>query len=189
MIDDPTLASFPFAEADARMAQKWVVDQYGVASKDIHVTSTNQGIEYLDWRVGQNDYSISMWNRGKPTAAVSVGWSDNQVTLGDALRCLGSPKVYRAYYRLNPDAGPWTVLDLWYPDRGLVLGLGAKQKITRFDPGMGLSGATHVQPGSEDEIVSRVNVVQPGSESYTRILSSLRVWPGDVSDLEIDPYD
>jgi hypothetical protein len=185
-IGDARLADFPFNQPTVEVALAWIQEQYDLDKKDIFVSGrTEAGIEYLLWKLEDKDYQVSLWDRGEPIVSAGLKWQSNSPTLGDALRCFGDPKEYRAYYKQWPEA-LYTNLELWYPDRGLIFSTFVTRKIAHYSTGVGLRGAQYVKPGSEQELVFRSWVVSPGSAAYNDILNSLRPWPGDIKDVTID---
>lgn len=184
-VKDSDLRSFPFNEVAQEVALRWVGEQYGISNSVVRVRPSSAGITYLDWEINGRVFGLALWNVGEPTASASMSWPTESFTISDALLCLGQPTLYRAYYDRYPEA-VWTRLDLLYPDRGILLSTTVSRKVLRFDEDTAIGGATYAEPGTEQELISRFWVVHPDSETYSHILNSLRLWPGEIKDVTID---
>lgn len=188
---DPKLTTFSFDQVSVQDVQLWLQHQYGLPENDTRVTRRPQDpqSEYwewqIDWSANDIDYGVAFDGEGKSTATLHARWRNGVPTVGEVLRCLGKPAVYRAYPNWYPEA-VWTQLELWYPNRGLVIRSLVKGTTLRFDETLQLSSMTYVRPGSESELIPRVWAVQPATETYNHILNSLRPWPGDLEDVTID---
>ncbi|MCC7353269.1 MAG: hypothetical protein IT330_05880 [Anaerolineae bacterium] len=186
-VGDARLATFPFDQSTEEAALAWIQAQYGSDRKDIRVNKpTNSDTEQLDWSVGDKEYLITLWNFGKPTASVGMRWERNGPTVSDALRCLGNPAVYDAYFEAWPEA-IWTNLDLWYSERGLMFGTFATRRVARFSNHTRLRHAIYAQPGTEEELASRFYSIRRGSAYYNDLLKRLKPWPGNIRDVKVDP--
>ncbi len=185
-VGDSRLEDFPFKQPKVPTARAWIQERFALDASQIRYRDSTVGIEYLDWQALDRDYGASFWNRDGPTASAGFAWQKRAPTVGDAVRCLGAPEAYRAYHKPNPDAGPWTYLELWYPQRGLKLLAFLKREVSALDENMSLAGAEYAQPGSTAELTSRFWVVAPGLEAYNQIVAGLKAWPGSVKDLVID---
>lgn len=131
------------------------------------------------------DYGVAFHGEGQADATLHARWRNEAPTVGDVLRCLGKPALYRAYLGRHP-AVIWTQLELWYPDRGLVIRFEVKRTTSTFELAMELSAVSYVKPGLQKELIPRVWAIQPATETYNRILNSLRPWPGEIKDVTID---
>ncbi len=191
---DPKLTTFSFDQVSVQDVQLWLQHKYGLLGKDIRVTRRPQYPQsayrewQIDWGANDIDYGVAFDGEGQPNATLYVRWQNGAPTVGDVLRCLGKPSLYRAYLDMYPEA-VWTQLELWYPNSGLIIGSHVERKTSRIDEATELSRMTYVRPGSESEIISRVWAVQPATETYDRILNSLRPWPGEIKDVTIDMGD
>jgi hypothetical protein len=191
LVVDPKFTTFSFDQVSVQGIQAWIQNQYGVSEKDTRIThrSPDPRIVYwewqFDWHVGNVDYGVTFYREGQSDTTLFARWRSGAPTIGDALRCLGEPSLYRAYWDKHPEA-VWTQLELWYPDRGLLVRSLVEHKTAGFDEMAKLSGVTYVRPGSTQEIIPRFWAVQPARPPYERILNSLRVWPGDIKDVEVD---
>jgi hypothetical protein len=182
------LAGFPFDQPTQESIYAWVEGQFQVGAQGIQARQSTVGIEYWNWQVENKDYTASLWDRGRATVGMSVRWRDGAPTVGDALRCLGTPSMYRAYYDLLPDARPWTVLELWYPGQGIRARAVVTRRVAGFGQHVPLDTLQYSEPGTERELITRFWVTEPNSEHYHRILRGLKNWPGQLSSVEIDPY-
>ncbi len=191
---DPKLTTFSFDQVSVQDVQLWLQHQYGLSENDIRVTRRPRDPQsaywewQIDWRANDIDYGVAFDGEDQSNATLFARWHNGAPTVGDALRCLGKPAWYRTYLDRYPEA-IWIQLELWYPNRGLVIGSHVEGSTSRFDEATELSRMTYVRPGSESELIPRVWAVQPATETYDRILNSLRPWPGEIKDVTIDVGD
>ncbi len=183
---DLRLEAFPF-RASEEAVSTWVQQEIGVQSTAIQGGPSAFGNGYVKyWRVGQRWYEVSQWSDGRDSVLVKTGWDGSAPSLAEALRCFGQPSLYRAYLAMTP-GGYWTCLDLWYPERGLLVSSCVTRKATRITPEQAVADISYVQPGTLSELIPRFTAgISPGSERYTQIERSLKPWPGDISRIAID---
>lgn len=185
-VTEPKLSAFPFDQS-AAAAATWIQYEYGLTAKEIEGNPSADGTQdTLRWRVEQRRYTVTLWSDVRESALIWVEWPDRALTLADTLRCLGDPSLYRAYYSWNPEA-VWTYLELWYPERGLMVTAYATRKISGFPDNEVVNRTSYVQPGQPEELIPRFFLaLAPGSDRYTQILHGLKLWPGSIEDITID---
>jgi hypothetical protein len=188
-VADVRLDSFPFAVATEQSILAWIENQFAITPEGVRIRPTNVGIEYLDWESERKAFTVSLSDQGERVASVSAKWRTQAPSIGDVLRCLGAPQSYRAYYALNPDAGPWTNLELWYPERGLQVEAVVERRATGFDEGLSVTNMLYAEPGTAQELAARFWVVEVNSDAYRRILETLADWPGAMTDIKINAHD
>lgn len=186
-VDDKRLVTFPFTgTADTALA--WIQDEYGLTAEDIkHDLSADRAQVLIKWKPLPNrENDALVWVDGRESASVSVTWQDQAPTLADALRCLGDPPLYRAYYAQYPEA-IWTYLELWYPERGFMVTAHVPRKIVGFTNDQAIGNVSYVRPGPPEDLATRFFwAVDRGSEHYTQILRSTKLWPSDIRKITID---
>ena len=185
-VSDAKLVTFPFDQS-AAVASIWIQHEYGLTTKEIEGNPSADGTQdTLYWRVEQRRYEVTLWSDARESALIRVEWPDRAPTLADTLRCLGDPSLYRAYYSWNPEA-VWTYLELWYPERGLMVTAYMTRKASGFPDNEIVDRTSYVQPGKPEELIPRFFLaVVPGSDRYTQILHGLKPWPGSIEDVTID---
>lgn len=184
---DEKLKAFPF-QIPGDTVIVWIQDQYRIELTDIHGgPSGDDGKgEYRYWWVGQRRYDVTRRLDARDSALVQVRWDKQAPSLAVTLRCLGAPPLYRAY--LSPtEAGSWTVLELWYPERGIMVMASVTHKTSEMTTDQAVAHIAYVQPGSPEELITRFFVsTTRGSDRYMERLKGLKPWPGDISQVAID---
>lgn len=189
-VADTRLASFPFREVTIETALLWIQNQYSVQENDLRIEYRPPGTEpeYWEWEIvwqaDNRDYGLAFLLRGIPDAMLYVRWRSQAPTISDALRCLGQPSSYRAFYDKYPEA-TWTALELWYPERGFKFATRIPRKLSRFDENVVLGIAYYALPGSVEEFLLHHSTVVQGSAAYTQTLTTIRPWPGNIKDITI----
>lgn len=186
-VDDKRLVTFPFT-GTADTALLWIQDAYGLTAADIkHDLSADRAQTLIKWKPLPNrENDALVWVDARESASVSVTWQDQAPTLADALRCLGDPPFYRAYYAQYPEA-IWTYLELWYPERGFMVSSYAPRKMLGFANNQAIGDVSYVRPGLPEDLVTRFFwSVDRGSQHYTQILGSMKPWPSDIKMITID---
>lgn len=183
---DARLATFPFGGIGDAVTT-WIQDQYGVTVTEIKGGLSANGTGYYQyWWVGQQRYDVTWRIDAKESAVVRVRWESHAPTLADTLRCLGDPPLYRSHYALNPEA-IWTYLDLWYPERGIMVTAFVTHKTSGMTTDQVVAYVSYVRPGQPEDLIPRFFLgVVPGEDRYVEILQGLKPWPGDITKITID---
>ena len=180
-------ATFPFVGAPSAV-MLWVQNESGLDAKDIRSDISNDGAQsMLKWEQPPNRvYGVTLWNDARESALAWMKWLNRAPALADALYCLGDPPLYRAYYVWNPEA-VGTALELWYPERGLMVTAYVTRKTSDFTGSLGLENTSYVEPGQPEDLITRFFwAVALDSDRYTQILHGLKPWPGSIEDVTID---
>lgn len=189
-IGDERLIDFPFLEP-ANTARIWIADQYGLSLDDLRSDfSEDRSQMLIRWSPTQDQtYSALLWNELRESASISITWHNQAPTLADTVQCLGDPPLYRAFQARHPEA-IWTYLELWYPERGLLVSVSIPRKARSVSGSQPVVYVMYVLPGPVEDLVSRFFwPIDRGSERYFQILSSLKPWPGDIKQITVDISD
>lgn len=166
----------------------WIRDQYDLTIEDIRSDLSADGAQFmLEWnRPKQRTYDVTLWNDARESAVVWERWSEQAPTLADALRCLGDPPLYRAHLAPTP-AGDWTYLDLWYPERGIMVTAYVTRKVSEMNLTQAIKYIAYVQPGPPEDLITRFFwAITRDDDRYVEILKGLKPWPGDITKITID---
>lgn len=185
-IIEEKLKAFPFlASTDAALI--WIQDQYEIELSPIQGGPSADGSgDYRYWWVGQRRFDITLWVDARDSAVIRVRWDGKAPSLAIALRCLGAPPLYRAYLSPTP-AGAWTYLELWYPERGIMVTAFVPRRVSGMTIDQAMASIAYVQPGSSEDLIARFfPSTTRDSDRYVERLKGLRPWPGDITKITID---
>lgn len=169
--------------------EEWISQNYQVETSDItsYVVSQESRSHIVTWNHEGNVYNAyfidNQW------MYLWIRWESQRPTGEQILTCFGSPKYYSARYVRAPH-GYAVEVELWYPDEGSMV-----RFANSVDTGMDDSPPTirsdwtarHlflVRPGPIDTVI-RDTYDEPDEDINAETLS-LKAWPGDWDDLELD---
>jgi len=185
-IVDKRIESFPF-NATREEALTWVEEHYDITPAEIHGgLSANGTGYYYYWKVDAKRYDLTGDINAAEPPVVGLIWENKPPSVNDILYCLGHPALYRSYYAVLPEA-IWTYLELWYPERGIMVTIYITDKVSSINNGIPIAYVSYVKPGSLEKLLPRIfRDIAPGSERYFQILHNLRPWPDDITKITID---
>ena len=122
---------------------------------------------------------------------IDVEWVFLRPTLSQAVKCLGTPEYYIAFYGPDPH-DVYALLDLLYPEKGIVIRYvspftspARPEPIAEFHPYMRIRELVVVAPGTPEQMVPAVYSVGNvgGNQVHNACLS--KPWPGSFEAMEI----
>lgn len=179
---EETLESFPFNKLTLPETAQWIRKTYEIQPNQ---TLATNGIYYLRWQQGSKDFTVDF--PGEFAMSVAARQNENPPIVEEVLNCLGEPGFVQAHHDPTPDGPTYTVLQFWYPERGLMFYSSIPAPAEAIDRRMPMPLVTYMKPGSLEEVVGSVYIVDPGSEQYQRIFSSVKPWPGSLEKIVVDP--
>ena len=174
-----------FGVQDANDIVNWIMETYKIDSQAIARDSYRDGVTSLAWST--RDARYSAWFRQEKLTSVETFWKSRLPTVGDALRCLGQPALYRAEYTTLPEAMQFD-FGLWYPDRGTVVSAG---QILHEDQPPVVTGDTQIAsmavtaPGRIGDVVANALVLGYSAEVRDAVLPTLKPWPGSIDAIKV----
>lgn len=176
---DKRVQSISFDPISPEEAHAWVVSTFDTVASD---NSPDSMYILMNW--DSEGQRWSMYLTEKETT-LSVYWEHDGPALQEVLRCMGAPDYYRAF--LDPTPGPtFTQLELWYLGDGLRFFITLTEPVSQFDSAVAIKGVSYFKPGTVQEIIRSI-IVEPSSEQYRRLLNSVKPWPGNLDEVEVDP--
>jgi len=178
------LLRFPFGQLGLEETELWIRETYGIIPEKALATT---GAFYLRWKEGSRTFSTAVYPE-EHTEALSVRQTDNPPIAEEVLKCFGEPSYVYAYHDPTPDGPTYTVLQLLYTDLGVQFRSSVPAQLDAVDPRMPMSGISYGRPGTIKDIILARYDVEPGSEEFQRIVTSIKPWPGSLDQIEIgDP--
>ncbi|OIO96550.1 MAG: hypothetical protein AUK03_03790 [Anaerolineae bacterium CG2_30_64_16] len=81
----------------------------------------------------------------------------------------------------------WTYLELWYPERGLMVTAHITRKASGMTVNQAIAAIIYVQPGPPEDLITRFSwTTTRGSDRYVERLQGLKPWPDDITKITID---
>lgn len=181
-IQQDALRSLAYGNATKPQALTWIMDNYQLENATITEEDGR-----LRWLYGNSGY-VATFEHGT-LKRVGIDWRKGyEPTVQEVLTCLGPPDYYTA--ALKPDQEVRFELSLWYLDEGLVVN---SVSFSRNEPVKPVvredRRVTHMvvlQPGSIVDLIMRVYGYSSVADVPDTLLSTLKPWPGDLSQIVIE---
>lgn len=185
---DDAAHSIPFEALTPERMQQWLQDTYHHEASDIAVLefANEQMTKGVAWNWNGKGYGAAF--RNEDLRNIVVRWRGTRPTITEVLDCFGEPDFYRAGYSPAGEPGNKLELELWYPEKGLMVGhfrYSHSEQPPAIASRSTMTDLTIVRPGSIEAVVADAYLGR-AVEVREKALQALKPWPGTWEDIVVE---